>query len=74
VPLRPAGGIVPIENSAGTSADQFFQELEKYGVRREDRSLIREEGKYVFRASVTTSNGTKRSYTNHISAEETSLE
>jgi hypothetical protein len=63
VPLRPAGGIVPIENSVGTGADQFYQELEKYGVRRDDRTLTREDGKYVFRAAVTNSNGTKRSYT-----------
>lgn len=63
VPLRPAGGIVPIDNNSGPGAEHSFQELEKYGVRREDRSLTNEEGKYVFRASVTTSNGTKRSYT-----------
>jgi hypothetical protein len=63
VPLRPAGGIVPIDDTSGPAANQTFQELEKYGVRQEDRSLTNEDGKYVFRASVTNSNGTKRSYT-----------
>lgn len=62
VPLQPVGGVIPIESDAGMAVDGLFRELEKYGVRKEDRVLAREDGKYVFRASVTNANGTKRSY------------
>ena len=38
-------------------------ELEKYGVKREDRSLALENGKYTFRALVPISgNGARREY------------
>lgn len=63
VPLQPAGGVIPIESDGGLAVDGLLRELEKYGVKREDRTLAREEGKYVFRASVTNANGTKRQYT-----------
>jgi hypothetical protein len=62
VPLQPTGGIIPIESDAGLAVDGLLRELEKFGVRKEDRSLAREDGKYVFRASVTNANGTKRAY------------
>jgi len=63
VPLQPASGVIPIESGTGPGVEGLLQELEKYGVRREDRSIAREEGKYVFRASVTNANGAKRAYT-----------
>jgi hypothetical protein len=62
VPLQPTGGVIPIESDAGMAVDGLLRELEKFGVRKEDRSLAREEGKYLFRASVTNANGTKRAY------------
>ena len=42
---------------------ESFRELEKYGSRAGGPIADAEDGKYVFRASVTTSNGTKRQYT-----------
>jgi hypothetical protein len=62
VPLQPVGGAIPIESDSGLAIDGLLRELEKYGVRKEDRSLAREDGKYVFRASVTSPSGTKRAY------------
>jgi len=62
VPLQPTGGVIPIENDAGMAVDGLLRELEQFGVRKQDRSLAREEGKYLFRASVTNANGTKRAY------------
>jgi hypothetical protein len=62
VPLQPTGGVIPIESDAGMAVDGLLRELEKFGVRKEDRSLAREEGKYLFQASVTNANGTKRAY------------
>lgn len=62
VPLQPTGGVIPIESDAGMAVDGLLHELERFGVRKEDRSLAREEGKYLFRASVTNANGTKRAY------------
>jgi len=63
VPLQPVGGVIPIERDGGLAVDGLLRELEKYGVKREDRTLAREEGKYIFRASLTNGNGTKRQYT-----------
>jgi hypothetical protein len=63
VPLQPASGVIPIESDGGLAVDGILRELEKYGVKREDRSLAREDGRYVFRASVSNANGTKRQYT-----------
>ena len=62
VPLQPAGGVIPIESDAGMAVDSLLRELEKFGVRKEDRSLAREDGKYIFRAATTNANGTKRAY------------
>jgi hypothetical protein len=62
VPLQPTGGVIPIEGNIGMAIDGLIRELEKYGVRKEDQSLTREDGKYIFRASVTNANGTKRAY------------
>ena len=50
VPLQPAGGVVPVEGGSGV--DALYRDLEKYGVRREDQSLTREDGKYAFRAAI----------------------
>ena len=63
VPLQPTGGVIPIETDGGLAVDGLLRELEKYGVKRDDRSLAREDGKYIFRASVIQPNGTKRAYT-----------
>ncbi len=69
VPLQPAGGVVPSagpagSGDAGSGVETLFRELEKYGVKREDRYLGREDGKYVFRASVPIGgSGAKRQYT-----------
>src|SRR5262249_37309167 len=64
VPLTPVGGTVPTGAPEPGGVDGLFSELEKYGVKREDRSLGRENGQYVFRASVPISgNGAKRQYT-----------
>jgi hypothetical protein len=62
VPLQPAGGVVPIAGEVGAGVDALFRDLEKYGVKSQDRTLTREEGKYVFRALVLNANGTKRAY------------
>jgi hypothetical protein len=65
VPLTPAGGVLPggaLEAPEGVSP--LYTQLDKYGVKPEDRSLEREDGKYVFRASVPISgNGARRQYT-----------
>jgi hypothetical protein len=65
VPLTPAGGTLPggtLEAPEGVSP--LYAQLDKFGVKPEDRSLDRENGKYVFRASVPISgNGARRQYT-----------
>ena len=69
VPLTPAGGVTtgiprdPVPE-LGSGVDGLFSELEKYGAKRDDRSLGREGGQYVFQASVPIGgNGAKRQYT-----------
>ena len=65
VPLTPAGGTLPggvLEAPEGVAP--LYTQLDKYGVTPDDRSLAREDGKYVFRASVPISgNGARRQYT-----------
>ena len=63
VPLKPVGGVVPVEADGGAALDGLYRELESYGVRRDDRTLSRENGRFTFRAAVTNANGTKRAYT-----------
>lgn len=54
VPLRPAGDVRPAGNleAGGDGTDALYAELEKYGVRRADRALRQEDGKFVFRAAI----------------------
>jgi hypothetical protein len=65
VPLTPAGGVLlggALEAPEGVAP--LYTQLDKYGVTPQDRSLEREDGKYVFRASVQISgNGARRQYT-----------
>lgn len=62
VTLQPVGGALPADLGEGVSP--LFDRLEKAGVKREDRTLGRENGKYVFRASVVISaEGARREYT-----------
>ena len=61
VPLRPAGGIVPIDNNSGPAANQASPGAGEVRSPTGGSTLTNEDGKYVFRASVTNSNGTKRS-------------
>jgi hypothetical protein len=64
-PLVPAGGVLPggtLEAAEGVSP--LYGQLERYGVTPDDRTLARENERYVFRASVPISgNGAKRQYT-----------
>ncbi len=62
VPLQPAGGIVPAGGNAESGLDGLYQELERFGVKPADRSLGREDGKYVFKAAVVNASGAKRQY------------
>lgn len=64
VPLQPVGGTVPAAGEdPATGVDALLAELEKYGVQREDRTLLREEGRYVFRATVPINgDGARRQY------------
>ena len=64
VPLTPAGGPLPGGAlPAPTGVEPLYAQLEKLGVKREDRSLVRENGKWVFRASVVrTAEGAKTQY------------
>ncbi len=55
----PGGGL-----EAPAEVEPQFVQLEKFGVKREDRTLNREDGQWVFRASVAISgNGARRQYT-----------
>ena len=56
-----AGGVLPTDVGEGVS--ELFNRLEKLGVKREDRTLEREDGKYVCRASVViNAEGARRQY------------
>jgi len=65
VPLKPAGGTLPSSGlNAPANVEPLFAQLEQLGVKKEDRSLVRENGKWVFRASrVRTAEGAKTEYT-----------
>jgi hypothetical protein len=59
-PLQQAGGVLPAkpaEQGASPALNAMYQELEKYGCKREDRSIAQENGEYVFRASVPREGG-----------------
>jgi hypothetical protein len=60
VPLQQTGGVLPAnpkEQGVSPALDSIYRELEKYGCKREDRSLGQENGQYVFRASVPRDGG-----------------
>ena len=63
--LTPAGGTLPGGDlNPPAAVNPLYAQLEKFGVKREDRSLVRENGKWVFRASlVRTAEGAKTQYT-----------
>lgn len=67
VPLTTPGGVQPAGGASLEAPDgvsPLYTQLEKYGVTAADRSLSREDGKYVFRASVQISgNGARRQFT-----------
>jgi hypothetical protein len=65
VTLTPAGGAVPGGMlTPPEGVEPLFGQLEKYGVKREDRSLEREGAGWVFRASLPLGgNGARRQYT-----------
>lgn len=62
--VKLAGGTQPsstLDEPQGVSP--LYTQLERYGVTAKDRTLEREDGKYVFRASVEKDvNGAKRQY------------
>ena len=64
VPLKQVGGVETPESPRpdDKGAEPLFTELEKYGVKRENRSLTTEDGRYTFRASMPW-NGATRQYT-----------
>lgn len=65
VPLEPAGGTQTGSGlNAPASVEPLYTQLEQLGVKKEDRSLVRENGKWVFRASrARTAEGAKTEYT-----------
>jgi len=64
VPLTPAGGTLPGGSlDAPPDVEPLFAQLDKLGVKREDRFLEREGVQWTFRASVPlNSTGAKRQY------------
>jgi hypothetical protein len=64
VTLTPASGTVPGGLEAPANVDPLYAQLALFGVKREDRTLEREGGQWVFRAAVPISgNGARRQYT-----------
>ena len=65
VTLQPAGGVFPTGGpDAAEGVSGLFDRLEKLGVKRADRTLDPEDGKYVCRASVQiNAEGARRQYT-----------
>ena len=65
VTLTPAGGAFPGNTlTPPEGVEPLFGQLEKYGVKREERALEREGAGWVFRASVPLGgNGARRQYT-----------
>ena len=64
VPLKQVGGVVPVgATEPGDGLESLYAELAKYGMKPADRTLVREDGQFVFRASVPISgNGARRHY------------
>lgn len=62
VPLQPAGGVIPARAEETGAVDTLYQELKRFGIDAADRTLTREDGKYVFTATLNTNAGTKRLY------------
>jgi hypothetical protein len=69
VKLQPASGTLPvIAPDPGEGVDPLFTQLERFGVKREDRTLEQENGRWVFRASVPISgSGARLQYTGEAS-------
>ncbi len=65
VKLQPAGGLASLDApEAGAGVEPLYAQLDRYGVKPDERTLAREGGKWVFRASVPISgNGARRGYT-----------
>jgi hypothetical protein len=63
VPLTRAGGTLP-DGTLEPPEDTLplLAQLETFGVARDARSFERDDGKYVFRASVPIPNGARRQY------------
>lgn len=62
VPLLQAGATAPAKPFEQSAAvESLYRELERYGCKSGDRTLTQENGKYVFRATVTrpASNGAR---------------
>ncbi len=66
VPLRQVGGVLPPGESAPIAEekpDALLAALKRYGISPADQRMEREEGKYVFRASVPIGpTGARRQY------------
>ncbi len=64
VPLTPTSGTLPGGTlQAPADVAPLYAELERRGVRKEDRDLARENGRWTFRASLSNNTGAKTQYT-----------